>query len=64
VEHVVSPNVLSEEGALDGSLRPRSLEHFIGQRDIRRNLKIFTEAAKARVEGYCCGTCGVSERAE
>jgi Holliday junction DNA helicase RuvB len=50
VERVVSPNVLNEDGALDRSLRPRSLEHFTGQRDIRRNLKIFTEAAKARGE--------------
>ena len=37
-------------GDSDGSLRPQTLGDFIGQPQVRENLKIFIEAAKARGE--------------
>jgi len=38
----------SEEDSPENSLRPVVLDDFIGQRQVRENLKIFVEAAKAR----------------
>jgi len=38
----------SEEDSPENSLRPVILDEFIGQRQVRENLKIFVEAAKAR----------------
>ena len=45
----VSPNVTSLD-ATEKSLRPTSLDDYIGQEDLKRNLKIFIEAAKTRGE--------------
>ncbi|MGH1403124.1 MAG: Holliday junction branch migration DNA helicase RuvB [Alphaproteobacteria bacterium] len=38
----------SEEQSSEGALRPLSLEEFIGQKDLRENLRIFIDAAKKR----------------
>jgi Holliday junction DNA helicase RuvB len=38
----------SDEVSLDQSLRPKSLNEFIGQPDLKNKLKIFIEAAKQR----------------
>ncbi len=37
-------------GAMDISLRPETLDDFIGQRQVRENLRVFIDAAKARRE--------------
>jgi len=37
-----------EEQSAEGALRPLSLDEFIGQKDLRENLNIFVQAAKAR----------------
>lgn len=50
MERVVSPNPLTEDILVDKSLRPKSLEHFTGQRVICQNLEIFINAANARGE--------------
>jgi Holliday junction DNA helicase RuvB len=47
---IVDPKVAGEEGAVDMSLRPKSLADFIGQRPIVSNLRTFMEAAKSRGE--------------
>ena len=39
-----------EEDTGEGSLRPQSLDDFVGQRGLRENLKVFIEAAKSRGE--------------
>lgn len=39
-----------EDTRLDRSLRPRSLEEYIGQDRVKSNLRIFIEAARAREE--------------
>ena len=39
---------LDDEGRVDFALRPKSLDEYIGQDDIRENLKVFVEAARMR----------------
>ena len=50
-ERLVSP-VLAAEGdeELDRSLRPRTLEEFVGQERLREQLSIALEAARGRGE--------------
>ncbi|MFA7275497.1 MAG: Holliday junction branch migration DNA helicase RuvB [Pseudobdellovibrionaceae bacterium] len=39
-----------DEKGDEGALRPQTLEEFIGQRELRSNLQVFVEAARARKE--------------
>ena len=50
MNRVVSPNILSEDGFADRSLRPKTLEYFTGQQEICKNLSVFIGAARAREE--------------
>ena len=47
-ERIVDPSEISNEE--DVSLRPKTLEEYVGQDKIKENLKIFIEAAKMRSE--------------
>ncbi|MEK7529366.1 MAG: AAA family ATPase, partial [Patescibacteria group bacterium] len=47
---VLIPHEGSEDVEIDATLRPRRLEEFIGQRQLKQNLRIFIDAAKARGE--------------
>jgi Holliday junction DNA helicase RuvB len=47
---VTHPGLLPEERNLDESLRPRSVEEFVGQNQLKEKLRIFLEAAKLRGE--------------
>lgn len=47
---IVAPEYSSQDGENDLSLRPRSLNEYIGQTKVKENLKIFLEAAKLRAE--------------
>ena len=47
-ERIVDPSEISNEE--DVSLRPKTLEEYVGQDKIKENLKIFIEAAKMRGE--------------
>lgn len=49
-ERVISPKIHPEEGAVEQSLRPRSLVEYIGQEHVVDSLRIFIEAARARSE--------------
>jgi Holliday junction DNA helicase RuvB len=49
-ERITDPKPKGDERPLEVSLRPTRLDEFVGQEDIKRNLRIFTEAAKARSE--------------
>ncbi|HOX26771.1 MAG TPA: Holliday junction branch migration DNA helicase RuvB [Candidatus Krumholzibacteria bacterium] len=44
------PAAQPEDRELDRSLRPRSLDEFVGQQKIKDNLRIFVEAARQRGE--------------
>ena len=50
-ENLVVPSLMnSEEERVENSLRPRTLEEYVGQEKIKENLKIYIEAAKKRGE--------------
>ena len=53
-EHPASARVIApdrrEEDAAESSLRPLSLGEFVGQRQVRENLRVFIDAARARDE--------------
>ncbi|MDR1104207.1 MAG: Holliday junction branch migration DNA helicase RuvB, partial [Endomicrobium sp.] len=50
IERIVEPIKTSEEDRMENSLRPQSLDDFIGQEKLKNNLKVFIEAAKNRQE--------------
>ena len=50
VERLHDPVALPAEDDLDRSLRPRTLEDFVGQERVKEQLAVFIEAAKARGE--------------
>jgi len=47
-DRLISPEATSTDA--DVSLRPKKLDHFIGQAQLRTNLRVFIEAAKQRQE--------------
>jgi len=47
-ERILDLRVKTEELSLDQSLRPKSINEFIGQPDLKNKLRIFIEAAKLR----------------
>ncbi len=49
-DRFVNPKITPEEIGAENSLRPRTLKDYIGQEEIKRNLRIFIEAARARGE--------------
>jgi Holliday junction DNA helicase RuvB len=49
-DRVISPEAGVEDIGLDVSLRPLSLDEFVGQRRLVENLRVFIEAARARGE--------------
>jgi Holliday junction DNA helicase RuvB len=50
VDRIVSPRDRADEVSLETSLRPQSLDEYIGQARVKENLRILIEAAKARGE--------------
>lgn len=49
-DRLAHPGVAPEEEQFDTSLRPRTLDDFIGQESVRQQLGIFLEAARQRQE--------------
>ncbi|MCX5782191.1 MAG: Holliday junction branch migration DNA helicase RuvB [Elusimicrobia bacterium] len=49
-ERIVSAVKTSEENRAENTLRPKTLDEFIGQEKLKKNLKIFIEASKKRKE--------------
>jgi Holliday junction DNA helicase RuvB len=47
---IVTPEPLQEEVLSGNALRPQTLENYVGQERLRRNLEVFIEAAKRRGE--------------
>ena len=62
---VISPERLPEDGAGELTLRPRSLDEFIGQDRMREKLAIYIEAARRRREALdhvlFCGPPGLGK---
>lgn len=49
-ERVIAPEYISDDNEIETSLRPHTLEEYIGQEKAKENLKIYIEAAKNRRE--------------
>jgi Holliday junction DNA helicase RuvB len=49
-ERMVAPKAQDGEGTTDAALRPRNLDDYLGQKEIKEKLRIFLEAARARKE--------------
>ncbi|MCJ8011716.1 Holliday junction branch migration DNA helicase RuvB [Paenibacillus sp. KQZ6P-2] len=49
-DRIISANLMMDDQAVELSLRPRYLNEYIGQNQVKENLKIYIEAAKMRSE--------------
>ena len=49
-ERAIAPEYISDDNEIETSLRPHTLEEYIGQEKAKENLKIYIEAAKNRHE--------------
>ncbi|MDD5986882.1 MAG: Holliday junction branch migration DNA helicase RuvB [Eubacteriales bacterium] len=49
-ERITTPSAARGEARSENTLRPQTLDDFIGQRTVAQNLKVFIEAAKVRGE--------------
>ena len=47
-KRVITTEMLEEDLRVEGSLRPQTLDDYIGQEKAKQNLKIYIEAAKQR----------------
>lgn len=47
-KRVISTELVEEDIKIENNLRPLALEDYIGQEKVKRNLKVYIEAAKAR----------------
>lgn len=45
---IISTEILAEDTKVENSLRPLHLEDYVGQEKVKRNLKVYIEAAKER----------------
>ena len=45
---IISTEILAEDAKVENSLRPLHLEDYVGQEKVKRNLKVYIEAAKER----------------
>ena len=49
-ENVINKYNLFDDNTIDNTIRPESISEYIGQTDVKENIKIFVEAAKMRNE--------------
>lgn len=49
-ENIIRNVEIKDDGILDNSIRPEVLDEYIGQQDVKENIKVFIEAAKIRKE--------------
>ena len=49
-ENIVTNYNLFDDKIIDNTIRPESIKEYIGQNDVKENIKIFVEAAKMRNE--------------
>ncbi len=49
-ERIIDPEPRTEEIATEVSLRPSNLDEYVGQEELKQNLRVFIEAARARSE--------------
>ena len=47
---IITTNLIEEDVKIENTLRPKLLKDYVGQSQIKENLKIYIDAAKARDE--------------
>ena len=47
-KRIISTEVIEEDVKIENNLRPLTLDDYVGQEKIKRNLKVYIEAAKER----------------
>ena len=50
MERIVSQEELEDDGIIDNTIRPEVLDEYIGQREVKENIRVFIEASKIRRE--------------
>jgi holliday junction DNA helicase RuvB len=64
-DRIIDPEPHLEELPAEISLRPKTLDEYIGQNEMKRNLRVFIEAARARSEALdhvlCHGSPGLGK---
>ena len=50
MNRIINTDLAEEDVAVEGSLRPKLLQDYIGQEKVKQNLTIFIKAAKQRKE--------------
>ncbi len=50
MERMITTDLMEEDSLLEGSLRPQTLQEYIGQEKVKRNLQVFIQAARQRGE--------------
>lgn len=49
-ERIITNEELAEDETVESSIRPLSIDEYIGQEDVKQNIKVYIEAAKMRSE--------------
>ncbi len=49
-ERIINPELTEEERRLEVGLRPKGLSEFVGQEEVKNNLKVFIQATLERGE--------------
>lgn len=49
-DRIITSEELTEDKTVESSIRPLSLDEYIGQEDVKQNIKVYIEAAKMREE--------------
>ena len=49
-ENIIKNYELTEDDILDNTIRPETIDEYIGQSDVKENIKVFVKAAKMRKE--------------
>ena len=47
-KRMIETNITEEDSRIEGTLRPQTLDDYIGQSKIKENLKVYIQAAKQR----------------
>ena len=50
MDRIISTELMDEDIAQEGSLRPKKLKEYIGQEKVKKNLEVFISAARQREE--------------
>ena len=49
-ESVIKTYDLFDDNVIDNTIRPETIEEYVGQTDVKENIKVFVSAAKMRNE--------------